>query len=152
MTKSAGNDTRPSWSHDGKWIYFSSTRSGVSQVWKMPAAGGPAEQVTRNGGQNPFESPDRRTIYYEKNGSNPSPLWKVPVEKGEESQVLDSISFSQFAVSLGGIYFLSWPQLQYFELSTGMTADQDASKAAVIGIDHFVGRALATLYSGRPGR
>jgi len=102
----------------GKWIYFSSNRSGVSQVWKMPAGGGPAEQVTRNGGQTAFDCPDSSTIYYLKNGSNLSPLWKVPAEKGEESQVLDSVNFSQFAVSQGGIYFLSWPLLQYFDFST----------------------------------
>ena len=121
MTNSAANDVRPSWSHNGKWIYFSSNRSGVSQVWKMPSEGGPAEQVTRNGGQTPFDSPNSSTIYYTKNGSNASPLWKVPAEKGEESQVLDSVSFSQFAVSRGGIYFLLWPQLQYFDFSTGET-------------------------------
>jgi Tol biopolymer transport system component len=121
MTNSAGNDVRPSWSHDGKWIYFGSNRSGVSQIWKIPAGGGPAEQVTRKGGQTAFDSPDSRTIYYTKDSSSPSQLWKVPAETGEESQVLESISTSQFAVSHGGIYFLSWPQLQYFDFSTGKT-------------------------------
>jgi Tol biopolymer transport system component/tRNA A-37 threonylcarbamoyl transferase component Bud32 len=140
MTKSAANESRPSWSHDGKWIYFGSNRSGVSQVWKMPAGGGPAEQLTRNGGENPFESPDSRTIYYLKNGSNPSPLWKVPAEKGEESQVLDSVNFSQFAVSSGGIYFLSWPRLQYLDFSTGraktiLTLHKQASLGLCISKD-----------------
>jgi Tol biopolymer transport system component len=34
------------WSPDGKWIYFSSNRSGEFNIWKMPAAGGEPEQVT----------------------------------------------------------------------------------------------------------
>jgi Tol biopolymer transport system component len=134
MTKSAANDVRPSWSRDGKWIYFGSTRSGVSQVWKMPSGGGPAEQVTRNGGQTAFESPVSPTIYYT-NGSNPSPLWKVPAEKGEESQVADSVTNSQFAVSRGGICFISWPRLQYLELSTGRTKTMlTLQKPALLGL------------------
>ena len=101
----------------------------------MPAGGGPAEQLTRNGGGSPFESSDRRTVYYTKNGSNPTPLWKVPAEKGEESQVLDSVTDSQFAVSDSGIYFLSWPRLQYLEFSTGRTkAILTLQKPSLLGL------------------
>ena len=31
---------RESWSADGRWIYFSSNRSGDYEVWRMPADGG----------------------------------------------------------------------------------------------------------------
>lgn len=40
-------DTSPAWSPDGRWIYFSSTRSGSAQVWRIAVAGGEAEQVTK---------------------------------------------------------------------------------------------------------
>ena len=40
-------DTSPRWSADGKAIYFLSTRSGPSQVWRLPLAGGAAEPVTK---------------------------------------------------------------------------------------------------------
>ena len=40
-------DTSPRWSADGKAIYFLSTRSGSSQVWRLPLAGGEAEPVTK---------------------------------------------------------------------------------------------------------
>jgi Tol biopolymer transport system component len=119
MTNSAASDVRPSWSRDGKWIYFGSNRSGVWQVWKMPAGGGPAEQVTRDGGHTAFESPDGKTIYYTKNEPRPCALWKVPVEGGEESQILDSITCLAFAVSREGVYFVSLPNLQYLDFSTG---------------------------------
>ena len=46
MTTDAASDFSPRWSPDGKAIYFLSTRSGSSQVWKIPANGGEATQVT----------------------------------------------------------------------------------------------------------
>ena len=40
----------PFWSHDGKWIYFRSDRTGRNEIWRVPFAGGTAEEVTRDGG------------------------------------------------------------------------------------------------------
>ncbi len=37
LTNNAANDDAPTWSRDGRWIYFVSDRSGEWQVWKMPA-------------------------------------------------------------------------------------------------------------------
>jgi dipeptidyl aminopeptidase/acylaminoacyl peptidase len=39
-------DSSPEWSADGRYLYFLSTRSGSSQVWRLAAQGGEAEQVT----------------------------------------------------------------------------------------------------------
>ena len=47
LTTSPDNDTDPQWSADGAWIYFMSTRSGSSQVWRIHPAGGESEQVTK---------------------------------------------------------------------------------------------------------
>jgi dipeptidyl aminopeptidase/acylaminoacyl peptidase len=47
LTTHPENDSDPQWSRDGKWIYFMSTRSGSSQVWRIAAAGGEAEEVTK---------------------------------------------------------------------------------------------------------
>ena len=46
LTTDPANDSNPCWSKDGKWIYFISSRSGSSQVWRIPAAGGKEEKVT----------------------------------------------------------------------------------------------------------
>ncbi|MDQ1354797.1 MAG: hypothetical protein QG657_5106 [Acidobacteriota bacterium] len=46
LTTDPAGDNSPCWSKDGKWIYFLSTRSGSSQVWRIPAAGGKEEKVT----------------------------------------------------------------------------------------------------------
>ncbi len=47
LTSDPASDNTPRWSPDGKSVYFLSSRSGSSQVWKILADGGEAEQVTR---------------------------------------------------------------------------------------------------------
>ncbi|MFT3693480.1 MAG: S9 family peptidase [Kofleriaceae bacterium] len=47
LTSHPENDTDPEWSSDGKWIYFVSSRTGSSQVWRIAPTGGEAEQVTK---------------------------------------------------------------------------------------------------------
>ena len=47
LTSHPDNDTEPAWSADGKWVYFLSTRSGSSQVWRVSPTGGEAEPVTK---------------------------------------------------------------------------------------------------------
>ena len=47
LTTDPATDTNGRWSPDGSLIYFTSTRSGSSQIWKMPAGGGDAAQITK---------------------------------------------------------------------------------------------------------
>ena len=59
-------DTNPRWSADGKAIYFVSSRSGSSQVWRIDPAGGEAAQITTEPLDvgNLVVSPDGRNIAY----------------------------------------------------------------------------------------
>ncbi len=47
LTTHPDNDQDPQWSADGMWIYFTSSRSGSSQVWRIRPSGGEAEAVTK---------------------------------------------------------------------------------------------------------
>ncbi|NQV85650.1 MAG: S9 family peptidase [Woeseiaceae bacterium] len=47
ITTHESNDTDPTWSPDGKHIYFLSSRSASSQVWRIALDGGEAIQVTK---------------------------------------------------------------------------------------------------------
>ena len=95
----------PSWSGDGRWIYFASDRTGSWQAWKTPAQGGSALQVTFGGGFATFESADGRTVYYTKS-SSPG-IWKIPAEGGSEHLVLDRPNcWGAWAVSSEGIYVI----------------------------------------------
>lgn len=89
LTKDPGSEYLPSWSNDGLWIYFSSDRPGLkkdsqrSQVWKMPANGGEAIQVTENGGQEPFQSHDGRLLYYIRDDQ----IWTKELPSGMEKKL-----------------------------------------------------------------
>jgi len=105
LTYEQADDVAPSWSHDGKWIYFGSNRTGVHQVWKIPPEGGTPVQVTKSGGIAANESPDGKSLYYTK-VRGVTGLWKAPLKGGPESKVLDSLFYLNFAVRPEGIYFI----------------------------------------------
>jgi dipeptidyl aminopeptidase/acylaminoacyl peptidase len=46
LTQNDANDSSPRWAPDSRTIYFLSTRSGQSQVWRLSLAGGEAARVT----------------------------------------------------------------------------------------------------------
>jgi Tol biopolymer transport system component len=109
LTTGTTNDTAPTWSHDGRWIYFESEREDGVQIWRIPAAGGPASRLTKTTGVVALESVDGKLLYYSK-VSEPG-LWSMPVEGGPESQVLPSLyGVDNFAVTKEGIYFVRGAQ------------------------------------------
>ena len=87
LTSDAFNNTRPSWSLDGRWIYFASDRTGDWQIWKMPSSGGKPEQITWGGGRDPVVSWDGRRVYYAKSPPIQG-IWEVPAEGGQEVQIV----------------------------------------------------------------
>jgi Tol biopolymer transport system component/DNA-binding winged helix-turn-helix (wHTH) protein len=120
LTDDSAEDTKASWSHDGRWVYFSSNRTGRYQVWKISAGGGTPVQVTRQGGHAPFESADAQFVYYAKERMAPA-IWRVPVIGGEEHPVLENPrpkTWSYWALSPEGIFFLTQPDDSVFEGAT----------------------------------
>jgi hypothetical protein len=94
----------PSWSRDGKWIYFRSDHTGRNEIWRAPFAGGSSEQVTRDGGFAAFESVDGQTLFYIKSAE--SPLYARPLSGGPARRVLPFISARAFVPVEDGIYFI----------------------------------------------
>ena len=108
---SNGQDGVVSFSRDGKWIYFSSNRTGELQIWRMPAEGGEAVQWTRRGGRVARESVDGRHLYFAKPVPDGYSLWRMPAAGGEETLVLESVLAFSFDVTKGGVYYVDRPGL-----------------------------------------
>jgi hypothetical protein len=78
-------------------------------VWKVPADGGRAVQVTKQGGFAAFESRDGRTLYYTK-GLTVEGLWRVPTSGGDETPVVDFPKvgyWGYWALARNGAYFVN---------------------------------------------
>jgi Tol biopolymer transport system component len=107
LTFDAADDKAPAWSHDGAWIYFGSLRSGAWQLWKIPAGGGDAVQVTQHGGYAAQASGDGRYVYYAKQDT--AGVWRLPIEGGREMLILDAVApgdWSNWILTEKGIFFL----------------------------------------------
>ena len=119
LTPEPSEDHEGTWSRDGRWIYFPSNRSGTDQIWKIPAEGGDAVQVTTGGGRYALESWDGRDVYYTKMESPPG-IWRVPVGGGEEALVLlvPGLAWRGLSVSRSGVYYSFWHRRREYTLRT----------------------------------
>jgi hypothetical protein len=89
-------------------MYFTSSRSGRWEIWKMPLRGGAAMLVTTNGGWVSFESADGKYLFYAKT-PGVGALWRRPMAGGPEQEVTAPIVGNSVAVSSRGIYFARPP-------------------------------------------
>ncbi len=86
----AGNEVRPAWSADGRWLYVASDRSGDLQIWRVPVGGGGGVQLTADGGVVVQPSPDGRTLYTMK-PSAPG-VWVRTGDGGEDTRLLADLA------------------------------------------------------------
>jgi len=138
----------PSWSRDGKWIYFYSDWGGEPiQVWKVPLEGGPPVKVTRKGGVFAAESADGRSLYYSKFDEHG--IWQMPLRGGEEKRVMDRAGehdWYNWALARNGIYFFDYHRgravVDLFDLATRKTT-------TILTLDKWPGIGLAVSADGR---
>ena len=125
LTSGNYEDCVPSWSRDGKAVYFASNRTGNWQVWSRELSSGKEMQITRHGGFAAFESYDEKALYYSKfEGGG---IWKMPAGGGQEEHVTDSLHrgyWGHFAVTDNGLYLVDsdakgGPAIMYYNFHTG---------------------------------
>lgn len=115
----------PSWSCDGKSIYFASLRTGNRQIWKHSVENGSERQLTEHGGFDPLESYDGQTIYYSK--FDEPGIWSMPASGGSESPVvagMPQVSYwGHWTVTESGLYLLDAdaeprPAIEFYSFAT----------------------------------
>ena len=134
LTTSEADDFAPSWSRDGQWVYFVSNRSGTWQIWRMPAVGGTAEQVTRKGGVMAFESFDGEWLYYAKGDT--AGIWRTPTSGFPNTAVPDyaallADSMARAGASVGSLNAASGPGSLAASAKPGSLAVVDTTGFAV---------------------
>ena len=107
-------DGLPEWSADGRWIYFTSLRSGRPELWKVSVDGGEPMQLTQGGCVQPRQSADGQRIFYLDRppygtayGSSTSRLMSIPAAGGDESPLTDGIRIHLWSPVPDGIVFVS---------------------------------------------
>jgi Tol biopolymer transport system component len=155
VTAELSNGAFPSFSRDGRWIYFCRTEGTERRVWKMPVTGGEAVKVTSTFATRSIESPDGHDLYYfGAPMEGPGALWRVPLAGGAPVKVLDGVQWGAFDVVERGIYYLervvdnavaskpvlpagpgAQTRLRYFDVSTGRstTVARDLGMVSTFG-------------------
>jgi hypothetical protein len=140
LTRDEADERVPSWSRDGRWIYYASTRGAVVvevaggppirgarwQVWRRPAPGqgrGDPQQLTTEGGFAAQESADGSTLFFTR-PDRPG-LWARPTGgDGDDLLVAREPAVpdhSQWAVAGDAIYVVAREDAMAGHRGTGIT-------------------------------
>ena len=118
---------QPSWSHDGKWIYFlgGSDDAAGERIYRVPREGGKPEVVTTARGFWPLESLDGKTLYFAENSGTSFTLHMASLyPTGTEIKIegMPTLSFLlNWEVVPDGVHFFPMDDhltVSYFDFST----------------------------------
>ena len=131
ITRGRFDDAMPFWSRDGQWLYYREDRVDGFDLWRVPAAGGSAEQVTSGGGFRGVEAPGGRTLVFARTDDE-SPLFAQPVGGGPARQIAGCAITRSLAGGPDGVYYLACPAQA--PTAAVMRVDADTGAAQRLGV------------------
>ncbi|MFQ5676838.1 MAG: prolyl oligopeptidase family serine peptidase, partial [bacterium] len=162
--------TNPRWSPDGKWLAFTSSRSGKNNIWLMRTTVGEAQQLTdAQGGLGDYKwSPDSKAIAYvmsepetedekkNKKARNDAKvvdedfkmnhLWVIPIDK--EKKTARQITSGTFNIAQTFSSGFDWSpdskSIAFTHNPTPLVNDWTAADISVVDVASGEARALAT--------
>ncbi|HEY5883436.1 MAG TPA: DPP IV N-terminal domain-containing protein, partial [Pyrinomonadaceae bacterium] len=124
-------NTQPYASSDGRYIAFTSTRTGTPHVWRMDSDGSNVRQITEGIGEfTPVITPDNKWIVYQT--ASDVGIWKVPIDGGKAERITDKLT-SQHSISPDG------------KLIACRYREQDLSPFKLALIDFNTGQTVKTI-------
>jgi Tol biopolymer transport system component len=124
--------SEPSWSQDGKWIYFvmRTPDSMSGKIYRCPASGGDGIAISGDGVDTPLESLDGKAVYFATENALGAPLsvaW-INASSASNELALEGMprlwSTNNWTVVSGGIYFVpaeSPKSIHYFDFKSNTT-------------------------------
>lgn len=111
-------DQQPTWTADGKTVYFTSDRSGIANVYAFDIGSHVLRQVTNviNGAYMPEVSPDGRTLFYVGYTHLGFDLFSMPIDRARWLPALPYVNTRPAAVPL--LVDRRWPVHDYSPLPT----------------------------------
>jgi Tol biopolymer transport system component/DNA-binding winged helix-turn-helix (wHTH) protein len=118
VTANGSVNMLPSWSPDGRWIYFASLRTARWEIWRVPSGGGDALRISRDGGTLPVAHGD--WVYYYWNYK----IWRVAPDGGEPSVALDAVRTIGWTLwNENIVYIKDGTTIEIFDPGTGETRE-----------------------------
>lgn len=92
LTAMDGNESRPAFSPDGKWIAFSSNQDGNNNVYLIPVDGGKIKQLTFHSASDLVESWswDSKQIYFTSDRYNNMTIYRVAITGGTPIRLFEN--------------------------------------------------------------
>jgi hypothetical protein len=118
-------NSMPSWSHDGRWIYFVSGSGTLNHgIWRVSPEGGRGVQLSKSAADMPIEAPDGRYVYFVRNYQDAPRLWRMRADGTDETllEKMPPVTDAWWPFR-PGIYFIDETvndrnELDFFDLNT----------------------------------
>jgi Tol biopolymer transport system component/DNA-binding winged helix-turn-helix (wHTH) protein len=114
----------PSWSHDGRWLYFQSTapHTDIERIFRCPASGGEAVALSAESSSFPWESYDGETLYFADHLGSIHMVFLQPAGTASVLRGMPGVlDASEWTVVPRGIYFVpadAPKSVRYFDFAT----------------------------------
>ncbi len=156
LTANAGQDnTNPAVTRDGRYIVFTSNRTGARQIWRSDIDGRNPKQLTfgeeqNESAQHPALSPDGAEVYFIKHGAGPAAIWKVSIEGGTPvpvSRLTNATTEGFLSISPDG----KWLAYRHVSVQPEARSEEALLRIGVLPADGNAEPKLFDLPMRRPG-